>query len=106
MKCEVGCMNAVFTVALLASAGVAQAQETQSQEAQEGPPLPTLTIHGETVGGEPGPVMIQSGAVGEAGTVAGGEGRAFVEAHIELVRCGCGPPGRQAVQGAPCSAVA
>src|SRR6058998_157746 len=34
MKCEVGWMNAVFTVALLASAGVAQAQETQAQETQ------------------------------------------------------------------------
>ncbi len=88
MKCEVGWMNAVLTVTLLASAGVAQAQETQAQEAQEGPPLPTLTIHGETVGGEPGPVMIQGGAVGEAGTVAVGEGGAFFENHIELLGFG------------------
>src|SRR6266404_7086355 len=54
MKREVGWMNAVFTVALLARAGVARAQETQAQEAQEGPPLPMLTIHGETAGSEPG----------------------------------------------------
>jgi hypothetical protein len=106
MKCEVGWMNAVFTVALLAGAGVAQAQETQSQEAQEGPPLPTLTIHGETVGGEPGPVMIQSGAVGEAGTVAVGEGGAFFENHIELLGFGGGLHGGKVVKGAPFSAVA
>src|SRR6266481_984537 len=106
MKCEVGWMNAVFTVALLAGAGVAQAQETQSQEAQEGPPLPTLTIHGETVGGEPGPVMIQNGAVGEAGTVAVGEGGAFFENHIELLGFGGGLHGGKVVKGAPFSAVA
>src|SRR5436190_14619322 len=112
MKCEVGWMNAVFTIALLASAGVAQAQETQAQEtqaqeeAQEGPPLPTLTIHGETVGGEPGPVMIQGGAVGDAGTVAVGEGGAFFENHIELLGFGGGLHGGKVVKGAPFSAVA
>src|SRR5438128_81533 len=106
MESEVGWMNAVLTVTLLASAGVAQAQETQSQEAQEGPPLPTLTIHGETVGGEPGPVMIQSGAVGEAGTVAVGEGGAFFENHIELLGFGGGLHGGKVVKGAPFSAVA
>src|SRR3989442_12543117 len=84
MKCEVGWMNAVLTVTLLASAGVAQAQETQAQEAQEGPPLPTLTIHGETVGSEPGPEMIQAGAVGEAGLGRVGEGGAFVWSHTDM----------------------
>src|SRR5439155_8062178 len=76
------------------------------QEAQEGPPLPTLTIHGETVGGEPGPVMIQGGAVGEAGTVAVGEGGAFFENHIELLGFGGGLHGGKVVKGAPFSAVA
>src|SRR5258705_4274198 len=106
MKCEVGWMNAVFTVALLASAGVAQAQETQAQEAQEGPPLPTLTIHGETVGGERGPLMIQGGAVGEAATVSVGEGGAFFENHIELLGFGGGLHVGKVVKGAPFSAVA
>src|SRR2546427_2623763 len=104
MKCEVGWMNAVFTVALLAGAGVAQAQETQAQEAQEGPPLPTLTIHGETVGGEPGPVMIQGGAVGEAGTVAGGGGGGFFWKHIELLGLCGGLHGGKEVKGAALNA--
>src|SRR3989442_14531544 len=90
MKCEVGWMNAVFTVALLASAGVAQAQETQAQEAQEGPPLPALTIHGETVGGEPGPLMIQGGVVREAATGEDGERRTLIENRNKTIGLGGG----------------
>src|SRR2546427_9808028 len=47
MECEVGWMKAAFTVALLARAGGAQAQETQTPEARGVPPLPALTIHAE-----------------------------------------------------------
>src|SRR6266481_5138751 len=84
MKREVAWMNAVFIVALLGSVGVAQAQETQVQEAQEGPPPM---------------VMVQAGSVG-------GEGGAFFENHIELLGFGGGLHGSKVVKGAPFSAVA
>jgi hypothetical protein len=59
------------------------------------------------VGGEPGTtVMIQAGAVGEAGTVTAGEGGAFFENHIELLGFGGGVHGGKVVKGAPFSAVA
>ncbi len=111
MKREVGWMNAVFIIALLGSAGVAQAQETQAQEiqvqgTQEGPP-PIVMIQTGTVGGESGTVMVQGGAVGEAGPgVVAGEGGAFFENHIELLGFGGGLHGGKVVKGAPFSAVA
>src|SRR5207302_2805328 len=46
------------------------------------------------------------GAVGEAGTVAVGEGGAFFEHHIELLGFGGGLHGGKVVKGAPFSAVA
>ena len=100
MKREVGWMNAVLTVALLGSAGVARAQETQ-----EAPPLPTLLVQGAMVGDEAGTVTIQ-GPGGEAGAVSVGEGGAFFENHIELLGFGGGVHGGKVVKGAPFSAVA
>jgi len=79
MKREVGWMNAVLTVALLASAGVARAQETQ-----EAPPPP--------------PVVIQGGVVATGG--------AFFEDHIELLGFGGELHGGKVVKGVPFSAVA
>jgi hypothetical protein len=104
MKREAGWMNVVFTVVLLGSAGVVRAQETQEVPA---PPPPEVMAQGGVVGGEPGTtVMIQAGAVGEAGTVTAGEGGAFFENHIELLGFGGGVHGGKVVKGAPFSAVA
>src|SRR5258707_14574988 len=105
MKREVAWMNAVFIVALLGSVGVAQAQETQVQEAQEGPP-PMVMVQAGSVGGEAGTVMVQGAAVGEAGAGVPGEGGAFFENHIELLGFGGGLHGSKVVKGAPFSAVA
>src|SRR6266853_5298897 len=83
MKREVGWMNVVLTVVLLGSAGVVRAQETQDVPA---PPPPEVMAQGGMVGGEPGTtVMIQAGALGEAGTFTAGEAGAFFENHIELL---------------------
>jgi hypothetical protein len=104
MKREAGWMNAVLTVVLLGSAGVVRAQETQEVPA---PPPPEGMAQGGVVGGEPGTtVMIQAGAVGEAGTVTAGDGGAFFENHIELLGFGGGVHGGKVVKGAPFSAVA
>src|SRR6266478_2050693 len=104
MKREAGWMNVVLTVALLGSAGVLGAQETQEVSA---PPPPEVMAQEGMVGGEPGTtVMIQAGAVGEAGTVTAGEGGAFFENHIELLGFGGGVHGGKVVKGAPFSAVA
>jgi hypothetical protein len=104
MKREVGWMNVVLTVVLLGCAGVLRAQETQEVPA---PPPPEVMVQGGMVGGEPGTtVMIQAGAVGEAGTVTAGEGGAFFENHIELLGFGGGVHGGKVVKGAPFSAVA
>src|SRR5258707_12246406 len=105
MKREVAWMNAVFIVALLGSVGVAQAQETQVQEAQEGPP-PMVMVQAGSVGGEAGTVMVQGAAVGEAGAGVPGEGGAFFENHIELLGFGGGVHGGKVVKGAPFSALA
>src|SRR5258707_14936771 len=105
MKREVAWMNAVFIVALLGSVGVAQAQETQVQEAQEGPP-PMVMVQAGSVGGEAGTVMVQGAAVGEAGAGVPGEGGAFFENHIELLGFGGGLHGSKVAKGAPFSAVA
>src|SRR5205823_9038801 len=113
MKREVCWMSTIFTIVLLGSAGVAQAQETQSQEiqiqeTQEGPPGPMVT--GGAMAGEAGSVTIQAGPAGEgqvmvqAGSV--GEGGAFFENHIELLGFGGGVHGGKVVKGAPFSAVA
>src|SRR5256885_7341571 len=113
MKREVCWMSTIFTIVLLGSAGVAQAQETQSQEiqiqeTQEGPPGPMVT--GGAMAGEAGTVTIQAGPAGEgqvmvqAGSV--GEGGAFFENHIELLGFGGGVHGGKVVKGAPFSAVA
>ena len=93
MKREMGWLNGVFAVALLASAGMARAQEpevaTSGQVAiQEG------TVIGEGQEG-PGPVTIQAG-----------EGGAFFDNHIELLGFGGGLHGGKVVKGAPFSAVA
>ena len=106
MKREVCWMNAVFTVVLLGSAGVAQAQETQVQEMQEAAPPAMVTLQGNVMGGEPGPVLIQAGPAGEAGAVVVGEGPGFFENHIELLGFGGGLHGGKVVKGAPFSAVA
>src|SRR6266481_8345187 len=104
MKREAGWMNVVLTVALLGGAGVVRAQETHEVPA---PPPPEVMAQGGMVGGEPGTtVMIQAGAVGEAGTVTAGEGGAFFENHIELLGFGGGLHGGKVVKGAPFSAVA
>ena len=104
MKREVGWMNVVLTGVLLGGAGVVRAQETQEVPA---PPPPEVMAQGGMVGGEPGTtVMIQAGAVGEAGTVTAGEGGAFFENHIELLGFGGGVHGGKVVKGAPFSAVA
>jgi hypothetical protein len=79
MMREVGWWNAVLAGALLMSAGVARAQETQA--------APT-----------PGPVVIQGDAVG------GGD--AFFADRIELLGFGGGLHGGKVVKGAPFSAVA
>ena len=79
MKREVVWMNSVLVAALLASAGVARAQETQ-----EAPPPPQLVIQGGVAG----------------------EGGAFFENHIELLGFGGGLHGGKVVKGAPFSAVA
>jgi hypothetical protein len=83
MKREAGRMNAIFTIVLLGSAGVARAQEPS-----------TVTIPG----GEAGTVMIPGGAPDEGG--------AFFENHIELLGFGGGVHGGKVVKGAPFSAVA
>ncbi len=104
MKREVGWINVVLTAVLLGGAGVVRAQETQEVPA---PPPPEVMAQGGMVGGEPGTtVMIQAGAVGEAGTVTAGEGGAFFENHIELLGFGGGVHGGKVVKGAPFSAVA
>src|SRR5713226_4107277 len=104
MKREVGWMNVVLTGVLLGGAGVVRAQETQDVPA---PPPPEVMAQGGMVGGEPGTtVMIQAGAVGEAGTVTAGEAGAFFENHIELLGFGGGVHGGKVVKGAPFSAVA
>jgi hypothetical protein len=104
MKREVGWMNVVLTVVLLGGAGVVRAQETQEVPA---PPPPEEMAQGGMVGAEPGTtVMIQAGALGEAGTVTAGEGGAFFENHIELLGFGGGVHGGKVVKGAPFSAVA
>jgi hypothetical protein len=94
MKREVGWMNAVLTVALLVSAGVARAQETQEA------PGSVVIQEGGVAGVQegPGPVTIQGGVVGE-GDVS------FAD-HIELLGFGGGPHGGKVVKGAPFSAVA
>jgi len=79
MKREVGWLNAVLTVGLFVSAGVARAQETQ-----EAPPPP--------------PVLIQGGVVATGG--------AFFEDHIELLGFGGELHGGKVVKGAPFDAVA
>ena len=79
MKREVVWLNAGLTVALLVSAGVTRAQETQ-----EAPPPP--------------PVAIQGGVVATGG--------AFFEDHIELLGFGGELHGGKVVKGAPFSAVA
>jgi len=104
MKREVGWMNVVLTVVLLGGAGVVRAQETQEVPA---PPPPEEMAQGGMLGAEPGTtVMIQAGALGEAGTVTAGEGGAFFENHIELLGFGGGVHGGKVVKGAPFSAVA
>jgi hypothetical protein len=104
MKREVGWLNVVLTVVLLGGAGVVRAQETQEVPA---PPPPEVMAQGGMVGGEPGTtVMIQAGALGEAGTVTAGEAGAFFENHIELLGFGGGVHGGKVVKGAPFSAVA
>ena len=92
MKRELGWMNAVLTVALLVSAGVARAQETQEA------PGPVVIEEGGIAGVQegPGPVTIQ-GSVGE--------GNAFFTEHVELLGFG-GMHGGRVVKGAPFSAVA
>jgi hypothetical protein len=94
MKREVGWMNAVLTVALLVSAGVARAQETQEA------PGSVVIQEGGVAGVQegPGPVTIQGGVVGE-GDVS------FAD-HIELLGFGGGPHGGKVAKGAPFSAVA
>src|SRR5437879_10341726 len=94
MKRELGWMNAVLTVALLVSAGVARAQETQ--EAPGPVVIQDVVVAGVQEG--PGPVTIQGGVVGEGG--------AFVVDHLELLGFGDGPHGGKVVKGAPFSAVA
>jgi hypothetical protein len=90
MKCEVGWRNVVLAVALLAGAGLAQGQQTQSLEGQEGPP--------PDEGPPPAQVMVHGGMAGEAGP--------FFEDHIELLGFGGGLHGGKVVKGAPFSAVA
>lgn len=90
MKREVGWRNAVLAVALLAGAGLARAQQTQSLDTQEGPP--------PDEGPPPVQVMVHGGMGGEAG--------AFFEDHIELLGFGGGLHGGKVVKGAPFSAVA
>lgn len=104
MQRQAGWMNVVLTVVLLGGAGVVRAQETQEVPA---PPPPEEMAQGGMLGAEPGTtVMIQAGALGEAGTVTAGEGGAFFENHIELLGFGGGVHGGKVVKGAPFSAVA
>jgi hypothetical protein len=93
MKREVGWMNTGLTVALLLSAGVTRAQETQAA-----PPPGHVVIQAEAQEG-PGPVTIQGG-------VAGVGGDAFFADHIELLGFGGGLHGGKVVKGAPFSAIA
>src|SRR5260370_18203892 len=96
MKREAIWMNAVLAVALLTSAGVARAQETQ-----EAPTPGQVVIQEGGVAGAqegPGPVTIQGGVVGE--------GNAFFVDHLELLGFGGGLHGGKVVKGAPFSAVA
>jgi len=95
MKRKARWMNAGLTVALLVSAGMAGAQETQ--EALPLGPGP-MVIQAGAVGGEAGTVVIQGGGAGEAG--------AFLENRIELLGFGGGLHGGKVVKGAPFSAVA
>jgi hypothetical protein len=78
--------------ALLMSAGVARAQETQAA------PTPSKVVIQADVQAGPGPVVIQGDAVG------GGD--AFFADRIELLGFGGGLHGEKVVKGAPFSAVA
>jgi hypothetical protein len=96
MKREVGWMNAGLTVALLVSAGVTRAQETQAA-----PTTGQVVIQGGGVAGEqegPGPVVIQGGMAGE--------GDAFFADRVELLGFGGGLHGGKVVTGAQFCAVA
>jgi len=101
MKHEVRWIHVVFTAALLASAGVARAQETQE------PSLTVMMQEGAMAqAGEAGTVTIQGLSGGEHGGMGVGEGGAFFENHIELLGFGGGLHGGKIVKGAPFSAVA
>jgi hypothetical protein len=92
MKREVGWLNAILMIALLVSAGVTRAQETQAA------PTPGPVVIQAEAQESPGPVTIQGG-------VAGVGGDAFFADHIELLGFG-GLHGGKVVKGAPFSAIA
>ena len=100
MKHQVRWIHVVFAAALLASAGVARAQETQEPSftvvMQEG----AMQQPGETA------TVTMQAAPGEHGGIGVGEGGAFFENHIELLGFGGGLHGGKVVKGAPFSAVA